>query len=47
MEIVLAFGGALVGAVFAAWRLRGDGETLLRAVRRVMPQAGPRPVVPK
>lgn len=47
MEFVWAIGGALVGAVFVAWRMRGDGETFTQALRRAMPLAGPRPVVPK
>lgn len=46
MELIWAFGGALAGAVFAAWRLRGEGSTL-QAVARVIRYDGPKPVVPK
>jgi len=46
MEYIWAIGGAIFGAVFAAWRLRGDGTTL-GAVVRIVTQDGPRPTVPK
>lgn len=43
MEAIWAVGGALVGAIFVAWRLRGDGgtlQTLLRVVRYDSPKPG-------
>lgn len=46
MELLWALGGALAGAVFAAWRLRGDGSTL-DAVTRVIRYDGPKPTIPK
>jgi hypothetical protein len=48
MELIICgVCSALAGGGFAAWRLRGEGETFMQALRRVMPMAGPRPVVPK
>lgn len=46
MELLWAFGGALVGAVFAAWRLRGEGSTV-RALLQVVRFDSPKPGTPK